>query len=390
MVVEARMFAGWRPGGAPMDQVRAAAERAARSAVERAAAPPASHRPGPGAVEHWHVNDAPGGGHVGHQHHGGETAHSHPSEQFGEWRGLTDGGRLPDGTYNPNPGFDGPAPTGPAPARRPQLRDQVALLYPWLARMPELLDVYAAKWAETGDAQLAWAAVRASPLYDRYFPGNRRPDGSFRYSEQEYAAVKDGYRQLFRDYGMNPDLFEGQFTRGIEGDVSVQEAQERLASRFAYIQQAAPQAREWYAQQFGWRPSDGDLLASSLDPNVTEPLFRQRAQQSLVGGAAAARGFQRDAARVQMLMQSGLSADQAREFYAQAAGQVPSLSAFAARYYDPDDSFGIDDFEAAVVLLDPEQQRRARGLLAAERSAFSQRGAFAGGRGGGLSGLAER
>ncbi len=105
---------------------------------------------------------------------------------------------------------------------------KVAELYPWLP--PELVKVFADAWADTGDQQQALARMRADPLYDKFFPGNRREDGSLRMTEAEWFSTREAYRRLFIEFGLNPDLFESRFQELMEGSVSPNELAGRLGS----------------------------------------------------------------------------------------------------------------------------------------------------------------
>ena len=49
--------------------------------------------------------------------------------------------------------------------------DQVMVLAPSLPRA--LAEIVLQEWIDTGDFGLAVAAMRAAPIYDDYFPGNR-------------------------------------------------------------------------------------------------------------------------------------------------------------------------------------------------------------------------
>lgn len=91
---------------------------------------------------------------------------------------------------------------------------------PWMKG--ELLDEFVDSWSDTGDAGLALEAVRRSKAYDRYFPGNRREDGSLRYSEQEYFSQRDGFREAAREFGVG-DLSQSQVTALFENDVDARE-----------------------------------------------------------------------------------------------------------------------------------------------------------------------
>lgn len=263
-------------------------------------------------------------------------------------------------------------------------------LYPWLP--DPLLTIFAQQWAATGDPGLALAYMRQHPEYDRYFAGNRRDDGSFRYSEQEYLAVRGGMAELLADYQQNPDAYQDRITAAIAGDVSVQEFSDRLGLLWNEVFQQIPQIRSAYVAEFGLHDadpavSDANIFASFLNPGTDLTELRINVSNAQIVGQASAYGFSRGWSRADELRRAGLSGDEARDLYQQAQVQTMTLSALASRYYDPDDTFGIDDFEDAVTGLDPLEQERAARLIQFERSAFSDRGDVVRDQVGALTGL---
>ena len=156
--------------------------------------------------------------------------------------------------------------------------------------------------------------------------------------------------------------------------------------------QEIPQIRDAYVNEFGLRATDPDLtdaniFASFLNPNQSLQQLRATVTNTQIVGQASAFGFARGFDRADELRRTGLTGDQARDLYQQATVQTPTLSRLAARYYDPDDTFGIDDFEEAVTGLDPLEQERAGRLVQFERSAFSDRGDVVRDQVGALTGL---
>ncbi|GAG16371.1 unnamed protein product, partial [marine sediment metagenome] len=75
----------------------------------------------------------------------------------------------------------------------------------------------------TGSSDAAAEIIRQDPkyrpIYDRYFPGSRRDDGSLRLNEQDYYNRAQSYRDSLSSVGLNPDLYEGKFGDMIATDV---------------------------------------------------------------------------------------------------------------------------------------------------------------------------
>lgn len=283
-----------------------------------------------------------------------------------------------------------------APLPEAEARDFLAdaqALYPWLPA--ELLQIFAAAWDETGDANLALAYMRASAAYERYFPANRREDGTFRYTEQEYFATRRGMEMLLADLGQNPAAYAERITQVIGGDVSLQEFGDRLNLLWDDVAQQIPQIRDAYVREFGLSAADPDLtdanlFASFLNPGASLQELRVRVSNSQIVGQAGAQGFNRTFGRADTLRLAGLSGEEARELYGQAAIQVPTLSNLSARYYDTSDPFDLEDFEDALTGIDPAEQEHAKRLVAFERSVFTERGRVAQGEAGALAGLQQR
>lgn len=264
-------------------------------------------------------------------------------------------------------------PPEPLIATDSDLFNQVRMLFPWL---PEaLVRVYATAWAgpAAGDPQLAWAYVRADDLYDVYFPGNRRDDGTFRYEEFEYWSTMEGYADVFRSVGLNPDLWRDHFVTLLEGEVSPDElAAERIEPVFERVLDSSPEIRAYYADVYGLELTDSAILASALDPELGERILNRQISIAEIGGEAALRGFDLAATYAESMYRQGIGRGQAQELFGEAAQDLPILNVLAQRHDDPDDDFDIYEFTNAAVFDDPTQRRRMRRLIAQERQSFTQ------------------
>ncbi len=259
---------------------------------------------------------------------------------------------------------------------------RVRELYPWLPE--ELVKIYAAAWAETGDPAQALARMRAATgpngesIYDKYFPGNRRDDGSLRMSEAEWFSTREAYRRLFIEFGLNPDLFESRFTELMEGSVSPNELAGRLGSAYERIITNIPQVKEFYARMFGLEMTDAAIFASFLDPDIADAILNRSISMAQIGGEGLARGFDVTDAFAGRLANAGIDQLAARQLFTTGEGRVPTLNELARRFADPDDDFDIEEFAEASIFGDATQRRRILRLLASESSLFSdQFGAIA-------------
>lgn len=253
--------------------------------------------------------------------------------------------------------------------------DRIQRLYPWLP--PYLVQVYEAQWAESGDSELAWAEVRAHPRYEEFFPGNRREDGTLRYSEAGYTSAMEGYRQVIESVGLNPDLFAGRYRELIEGDVSPDEfAAERVMPLYERVLEASPGIIQWYAEQNGLEMTFESILAARFDPQgVGARILNREIGLAEIGGEAYEAGFDIDLDLVESMYQRGATRVQAQQTFGKAKQFVPVLNVLASRHADPDDEFDLDEFVATDLFNDPIQRRRMSRLLAQERATFTGGGA---------------
>lgn len=269
----------------------------------------------------------------------------------------------------PNPTTPTPTPT-PTPTSTPvDFRARAAALYPFLP--PSLLDIFADKWAASGDPNLALAETRADSRYDSYFPGIKRSDGSLRMSEAEYLGRIDGYHMALSQFGLNSTVFSNHFIEMIEGDLDPSELASRLSSAYDQVITAMPGVREFYATNYGVDLTDEAIFASFIDPELGNAILNQRIAVSQIGGAGAAFGFQIDLAFAERIRQRGLGASQANQAFAEAAYQIPILDTLAQRF-DTDPTFDLSEFAGASIFADPAQLRRIKRIRGAEASTFSE------------------
>lgn len=278
----------------------------------------------------------------------------------------------------------------------PALVNELSLLYGFLP--DELLAIFIDAYVEFGDVELATAAMRQAPAYERYFAGNRRADGTVRMTEGEYASYRERFRLTIASINVNPDLFSEQFVNLVAGDVSPDEFLGRVESLYERVIDQAPAIKQTYAQLYGIEMTDSAILASVLDPEVGRAIIERRISIAEVGGEAALRGFGIElltrnalpqAVTAEELVQAGVTRQGAQQVFGEAANQLPILDILARRHDDPDDDFDINEFLSAAIFDDPEQRRRIRRLVAAEQSMFTQ-GRYLREQGGGVIGLVAR
>lgn len=245
--------------------------------------------------------------------------------------------------------------------------DQLLLFYPWLP--PEVIEAYDDSY-RSGDVE-PWAVVRADSRYDIWFPGNKTDDGSVRYGEGQYAAVRESYRDVLRSINLQPGLFEERFTELMEGEVSPAEFEARVSEIYDRVISASDAIKQAFATANGFDTTVEGILASVLDPTIGDRILSQEISIAEITGAAAESGFQLRRDRVEQLESFGITLERARDVFQQAETTLPILDMLAARHADPDDDFNLEEFTQAEFFNDPFQNRRMRRLISQERSTFS-------------------
>ncbi|GAH10847.1 unnamed protein product, partial [marine sediment metagenome] len=115
---------------------------------------------------------------------------------------------------------------------------------------PRMARLWYREYLEAGGASVAGSGlvakeiIRNDPeyrdLYDKWFPGNRRDDGSLRLDEGDYSTTIESYRNALTGVNVNPDIFEDKFAGLIEGDVGEGEFVQRVESMYERVIESSP------------------------------------------------------------------------------------------------------------------------------------------------------
>lgn len=297
---------------------------------------------------------------------------------------------------------------GPIPERPPVVQPPVVEPQPWFVGTKaykqlrsvtpgipdELFNIYYQAWIETGDANLALAAMRASPRYDEYFAGNRREDGTLRYDELTYNAIVEDFSDTLRNVaGVNPDLFRSKFGDLIAGNKSPDEFFSQVSALVERVVLDAPEVLQQYSAYWGIEATTEGLIAMALDPEMDELVLNQQITMAEIAAEGTQRGFSIDKDFAASLFNADLNEQAAADFFGEAGAWVPVLNVLAARHADPDDEFDLTSFAASEIFDDPTQRQRMRRLVSQERASFITTGGFGvqtAEKTGGLSGLGRR
>jgi len=269
-------------------------------------------------------------------------------------------------------------------AQKAENRQTFNLVYAWL---PEgARSVFVDEYVESGNSEAGWAKIRQDSRYEDWFPGNLTPDGRVRYSEDVYEATVEGFRDVYRAYGLNSNLLNGRIGNLIGGEVSPSEFAARVNNVWTRVVSASEHIKRYYAGA-GRSVTDQALLAGALDPELGDQILDQRISNAEIGGEALGSGFRLSEARVDMLRSEGMNKTRANQIFGDAERLVPVLDVLSKRHNDPDDDFDINNFVSAEFFKDPEQTLRMQRMITQERMSFRNRLSLRQSQSGALTGL---
>lgn len=256
-------------------------------------------------------------------------------------------------------------------------------LYPYLpdAVINKFVEYYADSDKNT---DVALGKLRQDPIYEDYFPGNKRADKTVKYNEADYLAVKESYKLSLEDFGLNPELFDDTFSNLIAGDVSPSEFRTRVGVTFEGIQNNIPQVKEFYSANYGIDLTDEAIFASALKPELGEQILNKQIAVSQIGGEARRAGFGAEISlsKAKELQAAGVTQAQARQLFQQAQAQLPQLQELQAqRGISEDEQITLSEFTEAAVFQSPEELEEIQRLREGQASEFAPtRGAARTGR----------
>lgn len=106
-------------------------------------------------------------------------------------------------------------------------------------------------------------------------------------SPTDYVNYEQGLNQLMHQYGLpfgqTSSQFNGYVTGLLTGDVSLTEAQGRIAQGYSQVENAPQSVRDAFSTYFGVK-GDAAMAALFLDPNEALPHLEQMQQAATLGG----------------------------------------------------------------------------------------------------------
>lgn len=214
--------------------------------------------------------------------------------------------------------------------------------------------------------------LQDTEAYKRRFAGNelRRKAGLAVLAPAEYVATETAYRDVFRQYGLPAGFYDtaGDLTKFIGADVSPAELAQRAQAAQKIWLSGNQDYRDVWKDYYGL--SDGDAIASLLDPKTALPIVEQKMTATEIGAAAARQGLDVDRSRAEFFASRGITEDAALKGYTDIAAGLDTTQSIAERFGE---EFSQSEAEDADLLGLASAQRKKKDLFGQENALFSGR-----------------
>lgn len=307
---------------------------------------------------------------------------------------------------SPGGGTQPPPPQEPAPPQAPlpgteSSFDAVAAVlaaFPWLQELGEqVYDLLVTGVVNDEPYDVIIQNIRNTDTYKTRFAGliQRRSQNLPAISEAEYLQVELGYMNQLRNFnilgtlGLTDTAQFRSFAAGLIGsDVSVAELNARLDQGVAVMRDSSDYVRDAFQQFYGMQPSDDALLVYFLDPDRGTSIIEDQVAAARIGAEAFRFGLNINRTKAELLEKEGITAEFARQGFADIAREEPLLRRLAQIHnYIP---LGQDELEQFFFHEDPEVGARRMRTFSQAIAAFGGSGATNVARTGGLTELLDR
>jgi len=217
--------------------------------------------------------------------------------------------------------------------------EEILAIFPWLRELgDEVYNIIVRGVTENQPTSVIVQQVRDSNTYRARFKGltARQAAGLPAISEAEYLQVEAGYLNQLRNFnitgtlGLNTtEAFRDWASDLIGKDVSVQELNQRLDRGAALARDSSAFVQDAFRQFYGAPVSEDALLVFFLDPDRGLDIIQDQLAAAQVGGEAFRFGLNITRTRAEILRREGVTADLAREGFADVAREQPVLSRLA-------------------------------------------------------------
>jgi hypothetical protein len=212
--------------------------------------------------------------------------------------------------------------------------------------------------------------LQDTAAYKKRFAGNelRRKAGLTVLTPAEYVSTETAYKDVLRQNGLPKGFYDtaDDLTNFIAGDVSPQELQTRAEAAQRIWLSGNEDYKSVWKDYYGL--SDGDAIASMLDPKTALPLIQQKVTSTQIGAAANRQGLDVDKSRAEFFAAHGVDEQAALKGYGDVAAELPDTANIAARFGQ---TFGQTDAENADILGLASAQRKKKDLFNSEAALFN-------------------
>ena len=197
-------------------------------------------------------------------------------------------------------------------------------------------------------------------------------------SEGTYLAAERSYAQAFRSLGVPKLATRVNFNKLIAGDVSTDEAVDRVTTAINRVQNAPEETKRALAA-FYPNISPFDIAEAVLDPDISLPALKRQIAAAEIGGGAIRAGLGVTRERAEQLQNLGITQAQAQAGFQQIAGGLQRGGQLAAIYQET--PYGQETAEQEIFgIAGATQARRQRQkIIKSEQAAFGGQAGLAGG-----------
>jgi len=186
-----------------------------------------------------------------------------------------------------------------------------------------VLKEFANKWVEFGDEDLAIAAARTTPAWEKEFGYLRRPDKTLIMTEVEAMAAKASYRETLAEVGIaDTSQFEDDFEELIKGEVAATEFQTRIDLVYDAVKDNIPQVEQMFRDRYQIDTDAPTIFAALISPTINDKLLKGDLKTIGVGAEGVKAGFTRTFAEFEALRKAGMNQQQARQMYSGAQSVI--------------------------------------------------------------------
>lgn len=214
--------------------------------------------------------------------------------------------------------------------------------------------------------------LQETSAYKQRFSANdaRKKAGLPELNPAEYIATETQYRQVLRQFGLPPGFYDSP--KDMQQFLAANVSPAELASRATAAQKiwvtGNQDYRDVWKNYYGL--TDGDAIASLLDPKTALPLVEQRVTATQIGAAADRQGFSVARGRAEQLAGLGVDESAALTGYSQIGEATPTDQAIAGRFGT---TYTLADEENDRLLGLASAKRKRSDLYGKEEALFAER-----------------